>query len=242
MLLQTMSEIEVTKEILDDWKELIREDGTINRLAREYDKLRRKNKIQSSNTFLRVNSIKTHKKNNWIIFLSKAPSETKYNGTESINVLSITYYFTNVGLRAFKVIPDKNGRGDYNGLSVFNSHLFTRYVERQNLEVTDPVTMIKEFFSRNGYLLSKEAQNGIIATCSQGLLLGEKQNSGRWFVYKTFINDLQMYPDQTKEEKELINNLQADIKLALNSKQFNEVRHDYFADTLLGIKKTEPNS
>ena len=234
-----MTPDEVNKEITSERLELNKIDGTITRLLNEYDKTRRKSKIAPSSTFSKAFPIKTKNKNRWIFLLSKAPSVTKYKGIESINVLELTYYFTNIGLRAFKMIPHADGSGRLNGISVFNSHLFTRYAERLNLNISDPIKLMTHFFTKNGYFLSQKVQEtGFIGTCSEGMILGELQNAGRWIVFKTFITDQQMFPDQTEEEIKLINWMQAEIEEELNNDQFDKARYDHFADTLLGVKKT----
>jgi hypothetical protein len=234
MLIETMSDEEVYKEITSDYLELRKDIGMIIRLGEKYDKMRRKLKILPSSTFSIAFPIKTNKNNNWLLFLSKATSVTKYKGTESINILELTYYFTDIGLRAFKIIPDSDGSGRTNGISVFNSHLFTRYAERLNLNISDPI---------NGYFSSQKVQEiGMIGTCSEGMILGEIQNAGRWIVFKTFVTDQQMFPDQTDEERGLINWMHAEIEGELNKDQFNKPKYDYLADTLLGVKKASLSS
>lgn len=242
MLLPTMSDEEVTIEIIYDLLELRKQNGTRTRLVIEYDKMRRKLKVPLSSTFIKVIPIKTKKKNMWLFFLSKAPSVKNYKGIESINILQLVYYYTNIGLRAFKISPDSNGGERPSPFSVFNSHLFTRYAERLGLNIPDPIKLIEHFFTKNGYFSIKFNEKAWLATCSEGMILGEIQCDGRWIVFKTFITDQQMFPDQTEEEMKLISWMQAEIEAELNKDQFDKTRHDYFADTLLGVKKTSRES
>ena len=51
-----------------------------------------------------------------------------------------------------------------------------------------------------------------------------------------------MFPDQTEEEIKLIRWMKSEIEVELNKKKFDKARHDYFADTLLGIKKAGHSS
>ena len=199
MLIETMSDEEVNKEIISDYLELSKDIAMITSLGNDYDKMRRKLKISPSSTFCIAFPIKTNNNNNWFLFLSKAHSVTKYKGTESINILELTYCYTDIGLRAFKMIPDSDGTVGINGISVFNSHLFTQYAKRLNLNISDPIKLMEHFFTKNGYFSMKFNEKASLATCSEGIILGELQNANQWVVFKTFITDLQMFPDQTEE-------------------------------------------
>jgi hypothetical protein len=126
--------------------------------------------------------------------------------------------------------------------SVFNSHLFTRYAERLGLNIPDPIKLMEHFLTKNGYFSIKFNEKAWLATCSEGMILGEIQYARRWIVFKTFVTDQQMFPDQTEEEMKLINWMHAEIEGELNKDQFNKAKYDYFADTLLGVNKTESKS
>ena len=56
---------------------------TLRRLGAEYDRESRKLRINKGDLYPKEYEIKTPGKNNWIIFLHKAPGVKKYTGTEA---------------------------------------------------------------------------------------------------------------------------------------------------------------
>lgn len=229
MLLDTMSPEELTMEIHADFKKVC---NSWLRISTEYDKERKKLKIDKHKSYNKYYEIKSKKNNNWLFLLSKAPSE-KYKGLESINVCSLVYYYSVDGLRVFKIRPE-------GGLQVYNGHLFTRYNERLNLGIIKPLDSVKHFFINNGYsttqVIKKESKEFIISVCKDGLLLGELQNNLGWLINKTFITKDLMRADQNREETSLLDSLQAQIEEALNQPEFDKNHYSYLADVFKGIK------
>lgn len=178
MLVESMSPDEINLEVFTDWEKVKK---SLNRLATEYNKERAKLKIIKTDTYSKTYAIKSHKKNLWNFLLSKAPSETTYKGVGSINVCSIVNYRTTNGLRVFKINPT-------GGLSVYNGHLFTRYNERMNLGLSKSIDIIIHFFTNNGYstikIIPKEDRELTVATCNEGLLLGELIRDSNWVYIK----------------------------------------------------------
>jgi hypothetical protein len=231
MLIDTMTPQELTMEISKNYGNI---QNSLDRLAQGYDRERRRGKISKYDRYCRAYEIKTKKKNNWVIFMDKGPSDEKYKSLDSIAVGSHVYYYTPLGLRVFKIMLPT-------GLSVFNAHLFTRYNERMNLGLTIPLEIVKHFFTNNGYyiarIIAKDNREFIFTTCSEGILLGELQEGRRWIVYNTFLTRDLIRPDQTETEAELISNLQSEIEAELTRKDFDKTT--YKADILKGIKQCQ---
>src|SRR4051794_24078494 len=101
MLVHTMSDMEVTAEIKKDFEKL--SQTTIPRLADEYERERKKLKINAARTYTRVYPIRSGKKNNWFFFLRKAPSHEIFKSQKDIQTCSVTYYYNKKGLRAFSL-------------------------------------------------------------------------------------------------------------------------------------------
>jgi len=199
MLLPTMTNKEIISEVKTDYNYL--ESKRITGIMNNYDRIRRRRKADKRASFPYIFEFKSPSNNTWIFVLSKAAEISKYKG--QVDMICLTYYFNNKGLRVFKVIPDGYGKG-FQGISVFNGHLFTRYNERMSLGISNSLDIVKEFFKNNGAFLSKIIENeGLMYTlsiCSDGLLLGENQKE--WNVYKTFISkDLARENQKEKEEK-----------------------------------------
>lgn len=145
MLVESMNHNEISKEVATDWLNI---QKSLDRLANEYDRERRKNKVDKRETYSRAYPLKTNKKNTWIVFFSKAPAVNSYKGLADLNVLAIVYYHNLLGLRVFKL-------GASGGLVVYNGHLFQRYNERMGLNISNPVDIVKHFLSIMDMLLLK---------------------------------------------------------------------------------------
>ena len=214
MLVETMNDKEVGLEVFRDW-DAITNSTTFERIGKDYDKLRRKNKTDKLAPFFKYYEIKTAQKNKWVFLLRKENTDQKYDGLQSIAFLCFTYYYTGIGLRVLKII--KSG-----GLSVFNGHVFQRYNERMKLNMTLPLDVVKHFFIQNGFFTSrivpKENREFIVGTCIDGMLLGEVQNDSHWVVFKTFLNRELLRPEQQEEEVDILLSLQ-DIAIGAMNKQ-----------------------
>lgn len=229
MIVDTMSPNEMNFEIWSDYGNI---QNTLERLTNEYDRERRRLKVNNTDVYSRTYHVKTKKKNTWIIVIGKAQSDEKYKNIHSLTMACLLYYYSPVGLRVFKIMLPS-------GLSVFNSHLFTRYNERMNLGFCEPLEIVKSFFTNNpSYaikIIPQDNREFAIGVCREGLLLGELQEQRMWLVYKTFINRGVISLDQTKIENELINSLQGEIEQELNQFEFNRDNYKFKCDVFKGI-------
>lgn len=230
MILNTMNNSEIYKEITTDCQIIL--TRSIDRYFNMYDKLRRKNSVPKDSEFPISYELKTHAKNNWIIILSKAPSITKYKGSESICFCLLVYYYTTIGIRVFKV--------DFKyGIRAFNAHFFTRYNERMNLGLINPIDKVKHYFCHNSYSFEQLLQNNsgfnVIGKCKDGFRLGSYSENQPWIIYKTFISNSMTTEEQDEIGKDLMITLQKQIELELVKEDFDRDKYDYMADVFKGI-------
>ncbi|MFW5803624.1 MAG: hypothetical protein ACOCWG_00165 [bacterium] len=215
MLLNTMTDSEVHSEIHRDF--IIIQDNYHPRLALRYDRARRKNKIKKDDPFVIPFKVVTPNKNIWYIIMNKSYSENSYKGLESISITNLVYYYTNIGIRAFRIDPNV-------GISVFNAHLFSRYNERLNQKIVDPIDKVLTFFNNNPFthskVIKKDNRLYLMGKIRQGLILGELMNNGYWMVWKTYISDDLKKVDQNQIEQDLHKSLKKDI-----SKSFNDISY-----------------
>jgi hypothetical protein len=216
MLISTMNHSEISREVKRDYNVLL--NTTILRLGSEYDRERRKLKIDNKRTYTRLYTIKTAHKNNWIIVMGKAPSKEKYIGTESLTLCCVTYFYDNKGL---KVLNWTN----IGVLQVYNGHFFQRYNQRLNLGLTSLIEIVKRYFFYNRYSCETcHVENDhirFVGFSKDGLLLGELQQEGNWLVWRTFISrDLIRFLQQ-KKEKNRRADLLAYIQKAVRNQQTN---------------------
>ena len=230
MLVETMTPEEITMEVISDLIKI--QETSSERIGFEYERMRRRLKIKNDAIFCKAFEIKSHKKNNWMLFLSKADGVEKYRSGADINVLEITYFHTTKGLRVFR--PLTSG-----GIAVYKGHLFNRYNDRMNLGLTSPKEKVKHFFINNGYIdykiVKKDNKQLSIGTCRNGLLLDEIQNN--WIVNNTFITKDLMYLDQSEIESSLIESLKTAIMKEVYMGNKGGYKHTYYSDTLKGITK-----
>lgn len=230
MLVETMTPEEITREIFTDLKRL--RETSIERIGVEYERTRRRLKVKKDATFYKIFEIKSHNKNKWMLFLSKAPSVEKFRNLSDTNILELTYYYTTKGLRVFKPIPS-------GGLTVYNGHLFNRYNERMNLGIIEPMEKVRNFFINNGYanyqIIKKDDKQFTVGTCKDGLLLGELKNN--WVVNNTFITKDLMYLEQDEIEASLIDSLKSSIMKELSIGGKGSYNYNYYNDVIKGITK-----
>lgn len=226
-----MSPNEINKELSKDYKYINRKK--IDHIAEEYNKARKKRKISKQRMYIRIYEIQTHSKNNWILILSKAPSASSYKGVDTLTVAYICYYYAKIGIRVFKVIPT-------GGLSVFNSHFFTRYNERLNLGLVEPLEKVKHYFTHNSYshskAIPKDGRMYLVGTVRDGYILGEVQNSV-WAVFKTFISKDMANEDQEELKKVLDESLLSQLEELLNTEEFDRNVYEYKADAMAALQK-----
>lgn len=233
MLVHTMNTAELMKEILTDWPCMAK---SVGRLVDEYDRRRRRAKIDRRLEYCKAYEIKTHRKNKWVVILSKNTAVEKYKGPESVAWDGVVYYWSAHGLRVIK-LNNLNG-----GFSVYNGHLLKRYNERLGLGLVKPTDIIKCFFCNNGYgitkIIPKGNRNFTIEVCRDGLLLGELYEDGQWHVHKTFISRDLTRVDQDDVERKLLDSLQFEIQaeMAYYTKEFSRGTLRYKEEIIKGIK------
>jgi hypothetical protein len=210
MLVEAMNPDEITREVMKDFNKLSK--TTAERLGDEYDRERRKFKIDKTKTYSKAYLIKTASKNTWILFFSKAPAQKKYIGRDSINVGYVVYFYTSKGLSVIN-------RATGNFLELYYGHFFKRYNERMKLNLDKPLDIIKSYFKHGGNVvysvINKNAHEYTIGICRHGILLGELSHNRQWLINKTFVSRDLARPDQDEVEKKLIDSLELDILRAL---------------------------
>jgi len=181
---------------------------TIERLFDEYDRERKKLKIKKDDPYIREYSIKTHGKNNWIIFMEKSPAIEKYKKGGYINFIAIIYYYSEQGLRVLHT--------QENALVSFSSHFFKRYNERMKLNLSNPLDIVKAYFRTGTYGRNKMIENGtttqIIGFRPQGLQFGLVKYDKSYIEWKTFVNNELAFRSQEKIKREAIKELKAGIE------------------------------
>lgn len=221
MLVPSMNQLELTMEVFNDFEILY--ETTANRLSKEYDRERRKLKIDKRRVYARQYEIKTKSKNPWIISVCKAPAHHKYNGEDSIHVGFVTWYYGNSGLTVFQVSPPFR-------LRVFYGHFFKRYNERMNLQLNKPVDLIKRYFLHNtyaGYTVYKENETKkFIGFSPEGIMLGEPRYNDLWLVNKTFVSKDLCRTDQDAEERATIARIQERLQKKMQVPAYNAVEYD----------------
>jgi len=211
MLVEAMNPVEIVTQVYREFSKIY--CTTLPRLVNEYDRERRKLKIDKSRIYTRHYAIKTAQKNNWIIFIGKAPSKEKYKGMGCANTCCMVYYYTSKGFRVF--VPSTNM------CVVYNGHLFKRYNERLNLNLASTLEAAIHYFKYNGYeyhnAFEKKGQIYTIGFCKDGLLFGQLKHNNVWLEWKTFISRNLARADQDEMEQQLIQQLQDSIETELKN-------------------------
>ena len=208
-----MNDQELTKAVWQDHAAII-QASTLTRLHGEYDRERRKKKVPADSAYPRCYPIRTKAKNNWLIFLLKTPLSPKYRGTDDISFYPVVYYFGPKGFTVFK--PDTAS----GMLFVYQGHVFTRYSQRMQLELSDPVEKIQHFFTYNAcadhHVKERKARLFSIGICRDGALLGDYRDDLKWILNRTFVNRDVFYRYQQKAELQTIKETTATITKAMN--------------------------
>lgn len=194
MLVPAMNNKEITAEIIKDGERITL--STIPRLMAEYDKERKRKKIDKKDEYLKEYSIKTHAKNNWILFLRKKITVDSYKGMNDIGGHGFTYYYSELGLRFFGLDNKKNP------ILVYNSHFFRRYNERMYLNMHDIMEIAKHYIGNNIRIRTGikiiNGEEHMMSLLEEGIALGRYNDECNWIIYNTFIsNDLQRDDQQS---------------------------------------------
>ena len=201
MLLETMSEDEVSKEVNSDF--FILYERTIPRLGFEYDKERRKKKIFRDSKYLKTLTIKTHRKNVWRIIFSKSEESKSYRGLEDLDTIMYTYRYVKQGIQVFvKSSLNKNL------LRVYTGHFLNRYNERMGLKIEGVLKIADHFFNNNSNTVCQEIEGEKEGSCmdlyKEGYAFSQFENNKTWLVSKTFIRKDMLRDDQEKMKQSLI--------------------------------------
>ena len=215
MLLPTMNQTEIILQVKRDYEKI--DNTTRIRLGSEYDRERRKLKIDKRRTYSKVYTIKTNAKNNWIIVLSKSPSHEFYTGPDnSLIWCAVTYFYDQTGLKVLK------WRDPY--LQVYSAHFFQRFNQRLKLNLNNPSEIIKRYFVENVHIgYHYQVKNGIayfIGFTKEGLQLGTLQE-GDVVLWRTFVSADLVRADQHAMKDQLISRLHAEWIKAVKEHKSN---------------------
>jgi hypothetical protein len=154
-----------------------------------------------------VNTIKTARKNNWIIAIGKTFRKSICD-TRSLDYQCYCWVYDTVGLRVLSWYPP-------NIVETFNAHAFTRYRERMKLAIDPPIDLVKEFMRRNRhkeiYFHIKDGHAYGIRYSKEGIMLGEVHAHVNFVEWRTFVSRDLMHRGQETIEQNLINKLHAEI-------------------------------
>lgn len=222
MLVPSMNYREITEQVKRDHDKIVA--TTLLRLGQEYDKERRKFKIDKKRTYTKVYSFKTATKNNWMVVLGKSPSKEVYASPgESLTYAAFTYFFDSTGLRVFQWAQP-------GVIQAYNSHFFARYNERMGLGLSQPLDIVKHYFINNGHAGYKAVPQAnrmhSIGFTTHGLSLGDFLLDEMWVIWRTFVSKDMSRPHQDDIEHELIVELHSEMVKALNSEKMNGVLAD----------------
>jgi hypothetical protein len=200
MLVNTMTDEEVTKEIYSDYEEIYQK-RTIDRLVEGYEKQRRKFKIAKTEEYPITQEFKSHRKNPWIMIMRKSVKSEKYNSVMDTSYELVTYYYTSKGLRVFSYLED-------NSIAVYNGHVFSRYRLRMGLEIEPIIDVVKHFFCKTynvvfEYFEEDNPNSMFMGLTNEGYLFGTKKDSVRWIIIKTFVNKDTATLNQFEKEQDL---------------------------------------
>ena len=211
MLVPAMNLDEIAAQVKSEYDKIF--NTALVRLGAEYSRERKKLQISKEEAYPKEYEIKTAGKNNWIIFMHKAPGVKKYNGTENICFLCIVYYYSKKGLVAYYPAA-------HDVLAGFTSHFFKRYNERLGLHLSKPVDIVKAFFRKgmysNGKIVEKNNKHHIIGFGVDGIRLGEVKfmSNYSYVEFKTFVTRKLAFSAQKKLERELFESLVDELESA----------------------------
>ena len=182
MLVPAMTLPEIAAQLNREYAKI--RETTVMRLAHEYDRDRRRLRINKEDMYPRTYEIKTAGKNNWIIVLSKIPAVKKYEGVGIVNCLCVAYTYGNNGLMVY--YPESP-----RVLIGFTAHFFKRYNERLGLHLSNPIDVVKTFLTNGLYCTQKLVQSKkssyLVAFGVDGIRFGRIKHNGRYVEWKTFV-------------------------------------------------------
>lgn len=225
-----MNRKEVTAEFMRDHEKIT--NTTLVRLQGEYDRERRKRKINPSSDYVKVYTIKTKAKNNWIIIIRKPYSFSKYKSIGDTCYCLITYYHDEKGLVVLR------HRDEENGIEAYWGHFFTRYNQRMHLNLDSTTEIITTFFINSGsiaYHIHPEENFRTAGICRDGFVFGSKDNENNWIINKTFISKAIAFDDQNKAGQKIVQQFGAQLLLQLFDEDSDEREYLHKADMMLSF-------
>ena len=218
MLVPAMNRQELYAQVAKENNKLC--ETTMQRLADDYDRERKKLKIKKESDYFKDYQIKTGGKNTWFIFFHKCPSKEIYTGKDCISFLNVVYYYDKIGLKVLYV--DENQT-----MSTYSGHFFKRYNERLGLNISNPLEIVKVFFKNCGYahanVIEKKNKLYLFGVVKDGLILGDYHQDPITTEWKTFISRDLKRVDQEEQEKSIIESLQMDV---IKARQKDNYRQD----------------
>jgi hypothetical protein len=212
-----MNITEITAQVQRDVEKI--KNTTFIRLSEEYDRERKKLKIDKRRTYSKIYTFKTAAKNNWILVFAKAPSSEFYDGRSECMVhKAVTYFYDEGGLKVVAWTDPV--------LEMWTSHFFRRYNERLKLGLNTPIEIIKHFMIHNPHIgYECKCKNRIahfIGYTKEGLLLGNLQ-SEEWLLWRTFVSRDLLRADQNVMQQKLVTRLETElITAAAKKKMLND--------------------
>jgi hypothetical protein len=161
MIVPSMSNEEIVKELLSD-VEIVKRKAEYS-----VEEVRRMLIKTKAYPFIKAfDYVSPKTKNKWIYVLE---INSKYDSF----VTPVNYHYTDIGLRAAMVTSTGN-------IVLYTGHFFTRYSEREDLNILNPVDKMKDFFMLNpqiNYKTERKLEDGvfeIFGTVTTGIVLGKK--------------------------------------------------------------------
>ena len=183
MLLPTMNEDEVVKEVYRDLK-VIKESSTLVRLKTDYDHERKKLKIKREDDYMRFYEIKTKSKNKWIILLSKSIFEEKYTPHGFIHDQCLLYNYNGHGICIYESY--------FGTLYAYTFHFFERYRERMGLNIPLILDVVKAYYRNNHFPMQfhfpQDEKIKYIGILRDGIIKGDYHENEKLYVHKTYIS------------------------------------------------------
>ncbi len=207
MLVPSMNHDEICAQVKRESDKI--SETTMLRLMAEYNRERKKQKVKKDSAYPKEYMIRTAEKNNWIIFMHKAPAIEKYTGEHCICSLSVVYFYSDKGLKVFLHAGEKV-------FISFSGHFFKRYNERLNLNLSNPIDIVKQYFRTGLYsqnkIIEKDDATHIIGFAADGIQLGLVKNKRTHIEWKTFVSKDLVFRNQDEMGQEVINELMAEIE------------------------------
>lgn len=225
-----MNQKEVTAEFMRDFQKI--EATTLERLITEYDRERKKWKINPAKDYVKAYTIKTKAKNNWIIILRKPYSIDKYKTAGDICYCLLTYYHSTEGLLVLR------HRGEENKIEAYWGHFFTRYNQRMHLNLSTMVDIIKAFFCNSGavsYHIHPHQDNRSVGICSEGFLFGRLDAETGWIINKTFVSKEIAFDKQNKAGQKILGQFGAQLYMDMMKEGADDRTNLSKADIMLSL-------